>query len=321
MTMNPTMRLSTDDSNPPACLARKDKMMDFFGLPSFAIAPYAFGFEEKPEAPASSSSSLESLKSSDACNNAPTSLLQLLQRPQSSSPTPELTISSQPQSPQSPQTSQAPTSSRPKSPPSSTRFKAAQETKWTQRIKDLAHFRSQHGHCSVPHMFPANPQLARWVKRQRRQYKLMLEGKVSALSSERVQQLEEMGFVWDSHDAAWTEKVEELRAYRAAYGDCCVPSTFKKNPQLAVWVKCQRRQYKLFWTGKKSSMTTERISELEKEGFCWEVRLAAAANKVLIGEIVPITNQAQTASPSANKRMEKFDSDEIQFLLDTISYL
>eukprot|EP00566_Odontella_aurita_P032944 CAMPEP_0113593544 /NCGR_PEP_ID=MMETSP0015_2-20120614/38505_1 /TAXON_ID=2838 /ORGANISM="Odontella" /LENGTH=45 /DNA_ID=CAMNT_0000500291 /DNA_START=47 /DNA_END=181 /DNA_ORIENTATION=- /assembly_acc=CAM_ASM_000160 len=45
------MRLSTDDSNPPACLARKDKMMDFFGLPSFAIAPYAFGFEEKPEAP------------------------------------------------------------------------------------------------------------------------------------------------------------------------------------------------------------------------------------------------------------------------------
>ena len=51
-----------------------------------------------------------------------------------------------------------------------------------------------------------------------------------------------------------------------------VPSTFPENPQLATWVKCQRRQYKLLRDGKTSNMTMERIVQLEKIGFVWEVR-------------------------------------------------
>ena len=37
-------------------------------------------------------------------------------------------------------------------------------------------------------------------------------------------------------------------------------------------VKCQRRQYKLYWEGKPSGMNPGRIAELDRVGFCWEIR-------------------------------------------------
>jgi Helicase associated domain len=52
------------------------------------------------------------------------------------------------------------------------RFKPFHEEKWSLRYKELLAFHKKHGHAAVPHTYPANPQLARWVKRQRRQFKV-----------------------------------------------------------------------------------------------------------------------------------------------------
>jgi len=49
-------------------------------------------------------------------------------------------------------------------------------------------------------------------------------------------------------------------------------TNFTTNPQLATWVKCQRRQYKLFCQGRASNMTQERIVMLEEIGFEWALR-------------------------------------------------
>jgi len=102
----------------------------------------------------------------------------------------------------------------------------------------------------------------------------MVDGKPSTMTTERVHLLEALGFVWDRHDGAWKEKVQELREYQAKHGDTLVPCNYKSNQQLAVWVKCQRRQYKLFLEGKPCAISEERIAELEKEGFQWEARIA-----------------------------------------------
>lgn len=161
---------------------------------------------------------------------------------------------------------------------SHSRFKPFHEEKWNARLKELVRYRQDHGDCLVPHTYNPNPQLARWVKRQRRQYKLMLEGRASTMTPERLQILNDIDFVWDSHEAAWHEKLKELQAYRKHYGNCLVPSNYKKNPQLATWVKCQRRQYKLYWEGRASAMTPERIVQLENIGFEWEIRSSHQAN-------------------------------------------
>ena len=51
--------------------------------------------------------------------------------------------------------------------------------------------------------------------------------------------------------------------------------TFVSHPQQQQQQQqqqCQRRQYKLLRDGKTSNMTVDRILELEKVGFVWEVR-------------------------------------------------
>lgn len=49
-------------------------------------------------------------------------------------------------------------------------------------------------------------------------------------------------------------------------------SNYRENPQLAIWVKCQRRQYRLLQDCQRSSMNQSRIRELEQLGFRWVIR-------------------------------------------------
>ena len=84
-------------------------------------------------------------------------------------------------------------------------------------------------HSQVPHTYAENPPLARWVKRQRYQYKLKIENKQSTMTDERIIMLENIGFIWDSHAAAWEEKLNELKEYTQLRGNWCV--THEKEPK------------------------------------------------------------------------------------------
>lgn len=152
------------------------------------------------------------------------------------------------------------------------RFRPYQEKQWVQQFQELLAFKAERGHSLVPHTFDENPTLSRWVKRQRYQYKLKQEGAISTMTVARIKQLEDAGFVWDSHAAAWKERLCELKEYKRQHGNCIVPSSYPKNPQLATWVKCQRRQGKLFSNGKPSNMTLERVGALNQLGFSWGLR-------------------------------------------------
>ncbi|CAB9523927.1 helicase [Seminavis robusta] len=173
----------------------------------------------------------------------------------------------------------------------SQRFKPFHEEKWSLRYKELLEFHKANGHAGVPHTYPKNPQLARWVKRQRRQFKLKKEGKPSTMTTERLDLLDSVGFIWDSHDLNWREKLDALTEFKRTMGHCNVPSNFR-DKKLATWVKCQRRQYKLYWDGKPSAMSLNRIAALEKVGFEWEIRTTANKNG-------SASNKAATASSSS----------------------
>lgn len=45
------------------------------------------------------------------------------------------------------------------------RFKPFHEEKWTIRYKELLLYQQENGHAAVPHTYPRNQQLARWIKR------------------------------------------------------------------------------------------------------------------------------------------------------------
>jgi len=104
---------------------------------------------------------------------------------------------------------------------------------------------------------------------------LRTQGKESTMTNRRVQALEEAGFIWDRNHATWEERLNELKLFRMVHGHCEVPTHYQQNRRLATWVKCQRRQYKLYNDGKQSTITPARIEELDEVGFSWEMRAGA----------------------------------------------
>ena len=157
------------------------------------------------------------------------------------------------------------------SPEETVRFREFQTEIWSDRFEELCAFRRFHGHCHVPHHYSESTALAEWVKRQRYQFKLKLEGKRNTLTEERICVLHEIDFVWSSHDAVWEERFQNLLVYKHVNGHCLVPSSFR-HPQLAVWTKRQRREYKKYQSGVSNSMTPDRIKKLENIGFVWDCR-------------------------------------------------
>mmetsp|Transcript_10234 Transcript_10234/g.15026 ORF Transcript_10234/g.15026 Transcript_10234/m.15026 type:complete len:363 (+) Transcript_10234:161-1249(+) len=185
---------------------------------------------------------------------------------------------------------------------------------WQERFQDLIRFHIRHGHCLVPCTYPEDTTLARWVKRQRYEYKQLLKKQQqsrengglkkpstsSTMNAERIKMLESIGFVWDSHESAWKEKLEELITFKKVHGSCDLPYYYPVNPQLATWATRQRRQYTLYNKGKPSSMTPTRIQALNEIGFKWQMRvIKKSAN----------TGEDQTQGPSNSER--KFCTSKI----------
>jgi hypothetical protein len=124
----------------------------------------------------------------------------------------------------------------------STRIRPYQDGNWMERYTELVEFHRQHGHCLVPNSYKENPSLAEWVKRQRYQYKLKTLGERNSMTQERIMKLEKLGFVWNSHDQLWEERLNDLKLYFEINGDCNVPNRYAPDPSLAAWVKVRRKE-------------------------------------------------------------------------------
>lgn len=164
---------------------------------------------------------------------------------------------------------------------------------WDEQFKALVAFYKENGHCKVPARYSSNPKLGRWVMTQRRQFTLMVQGYSSALTIERIQRLESIGFTWSVRPepkSSWNIKFEELKAYKELFGNCMVPQRYQANPSLGTWVHTQRRQYKLMKEGKKSSMTQEKAEALDSIGFYWTAKNALAnTNTASLGRVDTLT--------------------------------
>jgi hypothetical protein len=147
-------------------------------------------------------------------------------------------------------------------------FTIQQNSLWKQRVLELLEFHQENGHCCVPSRWPRNASLAQWVKRQRTNYKLKKGGVHSNLTNDREKVLQDLGFVWDTNSVFWEDRLNDLRAFREQHLHGNVPPKYPQNQQLAIWAKCQRRQFKLFsQADKRSTMSLERISKLAGVGF------------------------------------------------------
>ena len=162
------------------------------------------------------------------------------------------------------------------------------DVQWKKRLKELKAYKETHGNCLVPQRYRLNKSLGIWVNTQRREYTKWLKGKSSRLTKEKIDLLEDMGFVWivvsgpilkDSNrfkriEEQWKQKFNELVKYKEKYGDCLVPRRYEQNNiKLGNWVGNQRREYKRWLKGIKTCrLTQEKVDLLEDIGFVWMVK-------------------------------------------------
>ena len=66
------------------------------------------------------------------------------------------------------------------------------ERNWFHHYEQLKKYKNIYGNCNVPRRHGV---LGNWVSTQRRRYKLLKEGKSSAMSDDCVRKLESIGFV------------------------------------------------------------------------------------------------------------------------------
>ena len=137
----------------------------------------------------------------------------------------------------------------------------------------LLQFKAHFGHCLVPSKYSANRTLGYWVLSQRKNYRWYREGKPSPMTAERSRELDGIGFDWGTGKAdltsIWSVRLQELCDFKSHFGHWRVPHKYSANLTLGHWVTSQRATYRLYQEGKPSSMTGERIRELDGIGFGW----------------------------------------------------
>jgi hypothetical protein len=96
------------------------------------------------------------------------------------------------------------------------------------------------------------------------------------LTEAQERQLTDAGFLWDSGyikpdkrstGVPWEDRWVQLKEYKRSHHHTNVP---RSCPELGNWIHTQRKQYRFFLRGTKSSMTPERISKLRELDFNFE---------------------------------------------------
>lgn len=143
---------------------------------------------------------------------------------------------------------------------------AARELIWEKRYAELTAFHRAHGHCSVPDDWQGSRSLCVWVAGQRKLHRQRrLDPRHRAL-------LEKLNFPWElqstttfSNERRWKQMCAAFRAFRQEHGHGLVSIGNPAHRALARW--CHRMRG--FW--KTGTLPTERIRELEENGFAFDV--------------------------------------------------
>lgn len=130
----------------------------------------------------------------------------------------------------------------------------------------------QHGDPnSIPTDGPKGARLAGWVRTQRAQYQAIQRGEITSnpLTGERIQALDDIGFIWSQRKAVWMDTFAELKMFRKIHGHCLVPND-AQHVTLHRWVLNQRHFRKKGVAGVCEEMSKWKIKLLDDEGFVWD---------------------------------------------------
>ena len=129
------------------------------------------------------------------------------------------------------------------------------EEQWEEGFNYLSKFKGREGHCLVPtNHLEEGYKLGQWVS--------ALRGRKSKLTHERLNQLIQIGFVWNKFTNSWVSNFQALVNFKEREGSTLVSQTHVENGLfLGKWVAWQRSN--------KLKLSSEQIIKLNDIGFIW----------------------------------------------------
>jgi hypothetical protein len=167
------------------------------------------------------------------------------------------------------------------------------EDRWNVRYQELCTYKSIHGNCNVPQVYPPNQDLANWVVHQRTHYRYAVHNEYTTLTPDRMQKLQDVGFCWHYPNHTWYEMFHLLKAHIEEKGGNgtisgqYISSSDEANRPLRIWIKNQRYEYSKLCcqsaagtaSTTRSLLTPDRLDALNSIGFKWEGLREAQKNR------------------------------------------
>ncbi len=128
---------------------------------------------------------------------------------------------------------------------------------WDIFIAELIKFKEIHGHCNVSSTYGDKWLASKVISVRRRINK-------GELSSEKVKELENLGFIAKPLDIRWGSFIKKLTEYKKMHGNCDVPVNYKDR-SFMLRVYTMREKYR------QGELSNDRIKQLESLGFAWSI--------------------------------------------------
>ncbi len=135
------------------------------------------------------------------------------------------------------------------------------DSAFEQGFQETLKYKKQYGDANTPRSYKtvSGFKLGIWQGTLRQRFKK------NKLDPQRIQRLEEIGFVWDPFDQLFEQGFQATLEYKKQFGDanapqdCTLPGGFK----LGIWQSNLRNKFK------NSKLDPQRIQRLEDIGFVW----------------------------------------------------
>jgi hypothetical protein len=139
------------------------------------------------------------------------------------------------------------------------------DIEWADRMRQLDEFKDEHGHLNVPRTYTKYKNLGAWVAKVRERYRFH-GGHSSERIQSRLEDLFEIGFIWDVCEYRWQNQFSHLIDFYEQHGHAHVPDSLAG---LGPWVREQRHEYHKFRRGEPSRLTPKHAMALNRIGLDW----------------------------------------------------
>jgi len=169
------------------------------------------------------------------------------------------------------------------------------EAIWWERYRELSQYREYFGDCLVPTKYSANPKLGTWVHHQRRQYRMMKEGRPSHMTQRRIKALEGIGFNWAPRADRGGGSSLRSRADSSAASSSWAAASLNSSSSLERAAK-----------GKSAAAKDDEGAEERDDDSETEEEVSVASDE----ELVPGAASNKYNSDSGEEEDEEVDEDE-----------